>query len=261
MSPYDIIPLIIMVVSLAGIIFIIVRKFPVLAAIDVGSIKKEQEAEKKEKIIAARLERKIRGLGKILAALLLPIVLRLKGWFQKIYSKILEWEKYYAKKKTKAPVAVPEMEQKIKALSFAAEEDMKEGKIDEAEKKYIEIISLDHRNIEAYKKLGRLYLEQKNYDHAHETLEHILKLNPNDAETLIDLGLLQKQKGENEKALLTFERAVQLEPADPQNLDFLIEMSIIVGNKVLAEETFKKLREANPENQKLAEFEERIKTL
>lgn len=258
MSLYNIIPLIIIIVSLAGIIFIIVRKFPVLAAIDMASIQKEREADKKDKIIISRLERKISGVIKKTVLFLRPFFSAAKKWFKKIYNQILEWEKSYVAKKPGPPITPEAVEQKVKGLFFAAEERWKEGKLDEAEKKYVEIISLDYKNTDAYKKLGVIYSERKDYDHAYEIFQHILKLNPNDVETLLGLCLLHKQKGENEKALICAESALGLEPANPRVLDFLIEMSIIVGNKVLAEETLEKLRAANPENQKLGEFRERI---
>ncbi len=261
MSAYDIIPLVITVLSLAGIIFIIVRKFPMLAAINVGSIKSVQEAAKKERIVALRLERKIIGVGKFLSKLFLPVGKFLKNFFKKIYNKVSGWEKSYATKKEKKVEAPDELEQKIKTLFFGVEELVREGKFEDAEKKCIEIIALDHKNILAYKKLGAVYLEQKNYDNARETFKHILKLNPDDVETIIDLGSLQKLRGENEEALASFRRAAEIEPTSPKNLDFLIEMSIIVKNKDLAEETLKKLKEVNPENQKLAEFGEKIKVI
>jgi len=260
MSAYDIIPLVITVLSLAGIIFIIIRKFPVLAAIDVGSIKSVQEAAKKEKIVALRLERKLIGAGKFLYVILVPVWRVLRGMFLNVYTKVSELEKKYAKKKEK-PAHPHDAGEQVKTLFFEAEECLRTGNPEGAEKKCISIISLDHKNIDAYKKLGQVYLEQKNYDNARETFKHILKLNPDDVETIIDLGSLHKQRGENDEALANFRRAVELESTNPKNLDFLIEMSIIVKNKDLAEETLKKLREVNPENQKLAEFLEKIKTI
>ncbi len=257
MSLYDIIPLSIVVLSLAGIIFVIIKKFPVLASINIESIKSEQEAIKKEKIVAERLSRKISALGKFLYALLLPVGRFLKKVFLNIYTKVLEWEKQYGKKKKK-PVSLPDSEGEIKTLFHEAEECLRTGKMEEAEQKCISIIALDHKNIEAYKKLGAVYVEQKNYENAFETFRHILKLDPNDVETLLDLGELYRERGENEAALESFKKAVEVEPGSPKNLDFLIDISIIVKNKDLAEKTLEKLREVNPENQKLAEFEERI---
>ena len=104
MSSFDIIPLAIIVLSLAGIIFLIVRKFPVLASINVETIKSEQEAAKKEKIIALRLERKIIDFGKFLYKILLPIGRGARKLFLKIYEGALALEKKYAKKKEKPAV-------------------------------------------------------------------------------------------------------------------------------------------------------------
>jgi tetratricopeptide (TPR) repeat protein len=260
MSPYDIIPLVIIIISMLGIIFIVARKFPVLAAIDVGAIKSEQEAAKKEKIIASRLERKINGFIKFFSKFFSPVQAVIKNLFRIIYGRARNLENKY-KKIEKVVSAPEEIEQKIKALFFSAEEFLKAGSLNEAEKKYIEIISLDHKNIEAYKKLGEIYLEQKNYDHAEETFQYILKLDANDIETLFDLGLLFRERKEFDKALQSFARVVELEPTNPRNLDFLIDISIIVGNKDLAEKALGKLTEVNPDNQKLAEFKERIKNI
>lgn len=261
MSPYDIIPLGIIALSLVGIIFIIVKKFPVLASINIETIKSEQEAIKKEKIVAERLSRKISSTGKFLYALLAPIGRAVKRLFSNIYAKVSEWEKKYGNKKREKAASLTDAQGQLKTLFFEVEECLKTGNLEEAEQKCISIISLDHKNIDAYKKLGAIYIEQKNYENAFETFRHILKLNPDDVETILDLASLHKQRGENEAALANFKRAVELEPGSPRNLDFLIEISIIVKNKDLAEETFKKLREVNPENQKLAEFEERIKAI
>ncbi|MBU1146193.1 tetratricopeptide repeat protein [Patescibacteria group bacterium] len=261
MSPYDIIPLGIIILSLAGIIFIIVKKFPVLASINVETIQSEQEAVKKERIVAERLSRKISAVGKFLYKVLSPVGRALRGLFSKIYAKVLEWEKSYGKKRVKKLEEAPNTNEEIKTLFFEAEECFREGKNEEAEKKCIGIIALDHKNIDAYKKLGQVYLEQKNYDNAYETFKHLLKLNPDDVETLLDLGALCRERGENDAALANFKRAVELEPTSPRNLDFLIDISIIVKNKDLARETLKKLQEANPENQKLEEFEERIEAI
>ena len=58
-----------------------------------------------------------------------------------------------------------------------------------------------------------------------------------------------------------FARAVQLEPGNPKYLDQLLEMSIIAGDSELARETYDRLRLANPDNQKLAEFKQRVEEI
>ena len=56
---YNIIPLFLILISLFAIIIIIIRKFSVLASLDVSTIQSEKEAMFKEQIIGNRLKRNI----------------------------------------------------------------------------------------------------------------------------------------------------------------------------------------------------------
>ena len=258
---YNIIPLLIVVFSLAGIVFIILRKFPVLASIDIDSIKSEREAKQKEKIIASRLERKIDNFKKIFFSFLIPIISKIKKRFKSSYNKFAAWEDRHSQEKISKKETPEERKKKIGQMFFLAKELIEKQQFDEAEKKFVEIISLDHRNVDAYRELGHLYVQKKDYDYAIETLRHVLKLKPRDVEIMIDLGTLLKNRGENKKALRFFKKAVELEPTKPKSLDFLIDISIIVGDRDLARETLGRLKEVNPENNKIGEFEERIKEI
>ena len=91
---YDIIPLVITIVCLVGIIVIIVRKFPVLASIDIESIKSEREAKQKEKIIASRLERKVESFKKGIFSLIIPIILKIKRIFKENPNLKLPFRRY-----------------------------------------------------------------------------------------------------------------------------------------------------------------------
>ena len=68
-------------------------------------------------------------------------------------------------------------------------------------------------------------------------------------------------KGDNDNALTMIQNALTLAPKNPKYLDFLIELSILINNKYLAEITWDKLKEVNPENQKLAGLQERIQAI
>ena len=48
------------------------------------------------------------------------------------------------------------------------------------EKRYIDRIVANPKDIEAYKKLGDLYVDMRNYKDALEAFEYVLKLKPND---------------------------------------------------------------------------------
>ena len=51
---------------------------------------------------------------------------------------------------------------------------------------------------------------------------------------------------------------MELEPENPKYIDKLIEISIIVGNKKIAKSGLSQLKKVNPENNKLALFEQKI---
>jgi tetratricopeptide (TPR) repeat protein len=234
-----------------------VRRFPSLAIIDLGTITKEREAEVKGKIISDRLGRKISKAWRIFLNLARPVLKFSKIKFGDLYERVLILEKHYQEKGSKL-LEAKGLDLKIKLLFNEAEELAKKDNPLEAEKRYIEIISLDKKNLRAYEKLGNLYLSMRKQAEAEEIFNFILKYNPSDASVLVSLGELVSSQGNPAGALNYFERAVAIRPNNPKYLDFLIETSIITGNKDLARKTLDRLAQVNPDNQKLLEFKKRI---
>ncbi|MFH1173323.1 MAG: tetratricopeptide repeat protein [bacterium] len=290
-----IIPLIIIFACLAVIGYVIGRKFSAIANMDTKSMPEVKEAEAKKRILAERLKRKIgEGVAKAKPATKF-VSDKLGDGFKKLYHKALEVERKYQKQASLANGQTEQDEQKIEVLLGQAEELFKTEKYPEAEQKYIKVIGLDPKNVEAYRGLGDIYTEQKNYDQAKETLEFALKLNQNDAATLarlgritsqkgsldeakkyylesialsgqsaathVDLALVCKASGDQEESFKCLEQAAEIEPNNPRYLDLLLEMSIILGKKEIAQETLKKLKEVNPDNQKLKEREKEIRKM
>ena len=72
---------------------------------------------------------------------------------------------------------------------------------------------------------------------------------------LAELLLRVKEPQVAKEAIL---QAVELEPKNPKYLDLLIEIVILCGDKDLAAEAYNELRLVNPDNQKLADFQDRI---
>src|SRR3989338_8333918 len=91
---YNIIPFIIIVFSLMVILFIIVRKFPMLSSIDVESTLKDRQTKLHEKIIIDRIRRRIIGWVNIKN---IPIVNnvfnRLVSQSKLFYNKLITLEK------------------------------------------------------------------------------------------------------------------------------------------------------------------------
>jgi protein O-GlcNAc transferase len=165
---------------------------------------------------------------------------------------------------------------------------------DEAEKKYIEIISLEPKNVEAYRGLGNLYFIQNNYEDAKQTFNHVLKINKEDDMAYAKLGAIAAESGDlkdakdsylqsiniQNKAIHFFElaevcykleeyadatknleKALEIEPNNPKYLDILITVCIAAKNKAKAADVLDRLNEVNPDNQKIEEFAAEIKEL
>jgi len=154
-----------------------------------------------------------------------------------------------------------------------------------AEKKFIKVISLDPQNRTAYQNLGEIYLKQKNYPYALETFRHLLNLDLKElklikerekgknrigrlneinfriAETYFKIAEIYQLTEENKKAEQMIKRALTIAPNNPRYLDFFCEICIMLGNKPEAEECLRKLKDVNPENQKIEELEERVRRM
>ena len=259
---YNIIPLIIIVISLVVIIIIVIRKFPSLAAVDTNSVTKVKEAEVRNRIISDRLKRKILSIITKLKKIISPVKLWLKSLFENLYKKTIELEKKYQKeKKGVSDEGFTDIRQKIKKLLHEAETLVDNEDYIGAEKKFIEVVALDKKNIEAYRGLAEVYFKQKQFDQAEETLRYLLRWLPEDDFVYLQLGQIAQEKGNDDLALEYLEKAVKLAPNHPKNLDHLLEICIILGKQSLAEETLKRLKIVNPENKKLEECKKRIENV
>lgn len=61
------------------------------------------------------------------------------------------------------------------------------------EQAYIKLLAQDPKNAEIYRRLGNIYLVQKNYQDARQTFEQVLILNPQDKKTKAKLEQILRQ--------------------------------------------------------------------
>lgn len=253
---YNIIPLILMLISLGIIIFIVVRKFPVLANVDVENIPKEKEAKFKEKIIIGQLKRNIVKWSSKITKLARPLGAAISNFFHWALDKLHEIKEGY---KNETVLKEADIDKKIASSLDEAKDLVAKDDFETAEKKLIEAINLDNKNIEAFKALGELYFRKKSYNEASQTLKHVLKLTKGqDSGAYFDLSLVYKEMGDYDSALANISNALKIEPNSPRHLDALLEISIMNKDKISALKAHKKLKEVNPENQKLEELKRQI---
>ena len=148
----------------------------------------------------------------------------------------------------------------LRALDEAAAL-VREEEWTQAEKKYIEIISFNPKEVKAYEHLGRLYTKTGQFDQADQCLRFAAKLRPDDASVRASLGELYMGNGQWTRALEELGRAIEKRPGNAKYLDRYIETALALKNMEKAQAALDQLKESNPENQKIVEFEARLNAL
>ncbi len=285
--------------SLAAVAILVTRHFEALAGFDEASIPRAHEKTTKHALVVGRIQRNLKKFGLRAREYFGPIA---RGWefFQRSFRNFAnniadhvrhqEWKQKWTEWKSRSR---HDRRAHLLKLLEQGDEHRRAGRYTESEKIYVEIISLDPKNVSAYIGLGKTYFNQDRWNEAEEAMRHVvehldavvelawaflgralkaqakwaeasaafkhaLKVNPHLAKRWIDLGDCYREMGGVAEAIGAFKKAVEIEPHNPKVLDQLVEISIISGDKRLAREAFLQLREANPENQKLGEWEARI---
>ncbi|HAZ28950.1 MAG TPA: hypothetical protein DCY48_04230 [Candidatus Magasanikbacteria bacterium] len=291
-----ILPFFLILLSLATIIVIVIRKFPRISLLDVDNLPEVKLERKKDEFWKKRVEEKAKVSQKELSA-------RLRPFFQRLKDIQLQFRQYVGK------VERLLMQEKIRRFSGTGTKDktqaedirtflqegqfaLANGSYEDAEEKFLSVIRLDQKNVDAYRGLGDVYYKLKKFDEAEETFQFLIQLDPEEDQTFVRLGELKEEEGnvvqaieyyqqaillnpnissrfarladvlreagQQESALAAIQEAVELEPQNPKYLDNLTEVSILAGDKKLAEQALQQLRMVNPENQKIDILKDKI---
>lgn len=252
----------VLVASLAAIAVIVARKFPRLRLLDTRSTLGDRNAQVKGDLLARRLQRKFHVASMWTKEHAQPALQKVGGGYRRMVKRVETLEEEYRQRSHRLRAGTDaDTLQKIGLLLEEAETFLKEGELEEAEKKYIEIVALAPESVEAFVGLGAVYTEKKDLAHAAESLLYAIKLTPDDAHLHRALAETYRAANDLSKALASLQQAVVLEPNDPKNLDALLEVCLATKQRALAERTLQQLRTANPDNQKLGEFADQIKAM
>jgi tetratricopeptide (TPR) repeat protein len=271
MSINILIPLILIVIALFIIFFIIIKKFPALAILDVKQVDEEKESKFKKKIIKQRLERDLSKFSNSFFYIWKKISYFLNNFLFKNYQRLKEIRnEYKIRHKRIDPV---DRVSRINKLFLLVEDSIKEENWLKAEEALIEIVSLEAKNIKAFFELAKIYYETKKFDQAKDTWEYLLKLIKKLDSDELKVSIVNVQEvrynlaktyNQLDNLSLAFEyinQALDIEPRNPRYLDLIFDLSIMKKDKKLANEYFERLVEVNPENQKLIELRDKIKEL
>jgi tetratricopeptide (TPR) repeat protein len=254
-----IIPLIFLILGTVSLILLLIRKIPQLRVINVDSIAKERTRKIKEQLILQKFQRiggeRFKGVGTLAVNVAKGASKTGRRAVQRLYSL----EQYYQKLKRSASEGQHAYDaETIHKLTDGAEALLQKEEVIPAEKIYIDIISHNPKSVDAYEGLGNLYLSQGQFEQARETLQFTLRLSPMDASVLVSLAELEMKLDQPKVALTHLRKAIQKRPKNPKYLDLYIEISLKAGSLKDAQDGIKRLKEVNPENQKIQDFEARF---
>ena len=275
--------------GIIALVVLVIRKIPILRITNPGEVGKFEQQQVRYQLVLNRLKRQLAKYKQRLVALWSKPVNSKITPEKSITHKLSELEEFL--KKTIAERTSP---QKTMADYLAqAEEATKQEKYNEAESAYLEVIRLDPHQLSAYQGLGEVYLDQRDFEAAREVYEFLLKHGraatsslglarvasgqgrleeardeyigalqlTSIAQPRMELAQILCQMGDYTEALKYLKEAKKIEPQNPKILDFYIEVSILNGQLIQARDGLEALKQANPENQKIAEFARTIREL
>ncbi len=278
MDYYNIIPSLLIIISMVIVIAIILRHMSELAAINTDSMETSLEDRLKKKIIISRLKNILKSRYITLNTLLnsafnyssnvlrniKEYIFKLEHYYQSLYYRSLKMQKSKAG-------------QAVKELVESAKDSIKKNKPDQAKQKYLQAIELDPKNPELYEMLAHLYWDYKEYADAANTILYIIELRTklnlvnddfeNNSFQLIlgahylDLALIYKDMENYPASISAFQEALRVQPNHPRYLALLLDVAILTQNKELATDVLGKLKNVNPENEKISEYEKELRSL
>lgn len=294
---YETLPFILIIVSLAIIVVIIVRRFPQLTLIDAENLPEVQQERKKDEFLKQRVKSKSKEKQSKWTTWFAGVV----TWWKELQ---LQFRKYVGtverrlvqrteeKKKSEPTEKRMERAHEVEELIKEANQAADAGELEKAEQRYIQAIRLDAKNVDAYYGLSGVYMRQEQLTEAQQSCAFALQLDPDNDLAAVRMAEIAEQQGDVQKAIEWYQQSVltgdmypkrfdklahllqgigehdaaleaaaqaaDLEPENPKYLDNLLELAIIVADKTLAEDVYGRLRLVNPENQKLRVFRQRI---
>ncbi|MEN9574467.1 MAG: repeat containing protein [Verrucomicrobiota bacterium] len=161
-------------------------------------------------------------------------------------------------KGSSAPVAVPAPVAKSAKKSSAdlppgavnvaleAQRAYAAQRFDEAEKKYLEVLTLDPGNVYTLANLGAAQMELNKLPEAEAHLKRALALDGDDAFSLALLGLLKFRQQKADDAFDALSRAAKLDPDNAQTQNYLGLVLSMKGQREPAEAAFRKAIQIAP---------------
>ncbi|MGH8129815.1 MAG: tetratricopeptide repeat-containing sulfotransferase family protein [Steroidobacteraceae bacterium] len=132
-------------------------------------------------------------------------------------------------------------------LIAQAAEHHREGRFEDAEAIYREILRRDPRNLEALRLLALIAMNAEHYGQAEKLLKRAVEIAPDFLAAWIDLSRAQLERLDPQAALASIERALQLNPRSANVQIHVANAQARSGRHGEAIESYRRANELNPE--------------
>lgn len=266
---------------------VVLRRWKEIRMLDPETIRREQERKARDRIVRERFERllkrwstPIRRTGKRVSVGLQRMEARLRrASGMRVSSDDAEPDR------TQGPGRLQRMLHE--AAVFA-----REGKVNRAERAYLEALKIDMRSAEAYRGLGELYLNDRQYKQARETFQFLISMKAADDGVYAGLAHIDETEGQipeaeekrkkalslnskspkrhaelaafyikqsrGEEAWQYARKASEIDPKSPRYLELSVEAAILVRDRKEAEMRYERLRLMGYDRAKLQRLKERL---
>ena len=131
-------------------------------------------------------------------------------------------------------------------LIAQAQRAIDSGRFDEAEKKYLQVLRQDEKNVYTLANLAAVQLDQNRLGDAEKTLKQALAVDPQDAPSLYLMGSLRFRQEKYDEALEALSLSARIDPERPQTQYFLGKTFIQKGSRGPAETALRKAVQLRP---------------
>lgn len=250
-----IIPFFIILVSIALIVVIVVRKYPALTLLDVDNMPELKEEKKKDAYIRKKAQTKAtqkvikqkerveQAVGRFKKA-----QLGFRTYVGKMERNVVK-EKHDARhRKAKTTEKKEELVRKVDDVVASGLQSLADGKLDEAENELISAIRLDMKCTPAYLGLVDIYMQKEHWEEAEQTGSYVLNMLPDDDMLLAKMGRIAEEQDKREEAVGFYERSVVINPQIPQRFCKLAELLHAQDQPETAFAAIEQALELEPEN-------------
>ena len=220
----------------------------------------EQQYHLKQEMVVRKIERVMKNVRSTVTRYINPIVEGVAAFIMNGYHRLVELEKQYRQKVRLQTISGPKRVEVITDMLDEAEKASVDQRWDVAEARYIGVLAMEKLHLRAYEGLGEVYWSSGQWKEALETYRFLTRLLKDKA----PIGYFYRwaesarQCGKYGQAIKALQGALRLEPNQPRTLDLLVENAILHGNVAVAKEALETLKAANPDNNKIEDFERRI---